>query len=61
MLFDLRAAQQHQGADTRAVRAQTTLGLARFGGDWAGAWDHLRATVVKALTTIREELSPLTD
>lgn len=61
MLFDLRAAQQHQGADTRAVKAQTALGLARFGSDWAGAWDHLRATVVQALTIIREEISPLTD
>jgi len=61
MLFDLRAAQQHQGADTRAIRAQAALGLARFGSDWAGAWDHLRATAIQALTTIREEISPLTD
>jgi hypothetical protein len=61
MIFDLRAAQQHQGADTRAVRARTALGLARFGSDWAGAWNHLRATVVQALTVIREEISPLTD
>jgi len=48
MLFDLRAAQQHQGADTRAMRAQTALGLTRFGSDWAGAWDHLRATAVQS-------------
>jgi hypothetical protein len=61
MLFDLRAGQQHQGADTRAVRAQTGLGLARFGSDWASAWDHLRASVIQALTTIREEISPLAD
>jgi len=61
LVFDLRAAQQHQGADIRAVRAQTALGLAHFGSDWAGAWDHLRATVIRALTTIREEISPLTD
>jgi hypothetical protein len=61
MLFDLRAAQQHQGADTRAVKPQSALGLVRFGSDWAGACDHLRATVVQALTIIREEISPLTD
>jgi hypothetical protein len=60
-IFELRAGQQHHGADTRAVRAQTALGLSQFGSNWAGAWDHLRATTVQALTTIREEISPLTD
>lgn len=60
-IFELRAGQQHHGADTRAERARTALGLAQFGADWAGAWDHLRATVVQALTIIREEISPLTD
>jgi len=60
-VFDLRAGQQHHGADTRAERARTALGLTRFGNDWAGAWDHLRAMVVQALTIIREEISPLTD
>lgn len=60
-IFELRAGQQHHGADTRAERARTALGLAQFGSDWAGAWDHLRATVVQALTIIREEISPLTD
>ena len=60
-IFALRAGQQHHGADVRAQRARTALGLAQFGTDWAGAWDHLRATVVQALTIIREEISPLTD
>jgi hypothetical protein len=60
-VFDLRAGQQHHGADTRAERARTALGLARFGTDWASAWDHLRATVVQAFMIIREEISPLTD
>ena len=60
-IFELRAGQQHHGADTRAERARTALGLAQFGADWAGAWDHMRATVVQALTIIREEISSLTD
>jgi hypothetical protein len=61
LIFDLRAGQQHHGADTRAERAKTALGLSQFGSDWAAAWDHLRVTVVQALDTIREEISPLTD
>jgi len=60
-IFDLRAGQQHHAADTRAELARITLGLTQFGNDWAGAWDHLRSAVVQALTTIREEISPLTD
>jgi hypothetical protein len=60
-IFALRAGQQHHGADIGAERARTALGLAQFGSDWAGAWDHLRATVVQTLTIIREEISPLTD
>jgi hypothetical protein len=59
--FALRAGQQHHGADTRAERAGTALGLTQFGSDWAAAWDHLRAAVIQALTAIREEISPLTD
>jgi hypothetical protein len=61
LVFDLRAGQQHHGADTRAERAKTALGLAQFSSDWAAAWDHLRALVVQSLDTIREEISPLTD
>lgn len=61
LTFDLRAGQQHQGADSRAERAKTTLGLSQLGSDWAAAWDHLRATVVQALSIIREEISSLTD
>jgi hypothetical protein len=61
LIFDLRAGQQHHAADTRAEQARTALGLTQFGNDWAGAWDHLRSTVVQALTTIREEIGPLTD
>jgi hypothetical protein len=37
-VFDLRAGQQHHGADIRAERAKTALGLAQFGNDWASAW-----------------------
>jgi len=32
------------------------LGVAAFGSDWAGAWDHLRGQLVDALNTIREEV-----
>lgn len=32
----LRAGQQHEGAEPRAVRARQALGLDRFGGDWPG-------------------------
>jgi hypothetical protein len=60
-IFVLRAGQQHHGADTGAERARTALGLTQFGSDWTAAWDHLRAKVVQALATIREEISPLTD
>jgi len=60
-IFVLRAGQQHHGADTGAERARTALGLTQFGSDWTAAWDHLRARVVQALATIREEISPLTD
>lgn len=60
-IFALRAGQQHQGADADAERARNALGLTQFGSDWTAAWDHLRATAVQALTTIREEISPLTD
>jgi len=60
-VFAVRAGQQHHGADADAERAKTALGLTQYGSDWAAAWDHLRAVVVQALTTIREEISPLTD
>lgn len=60
-IFQVRAGQQHHGADIGAEGARTALGLTHFGADWAGAWDHLRATAVQALTIIREEISPLTD
>jgi hypothetical protein len=60
-IFDLRAGQQHRGADIRAERARTILGLVQFGSDWTAAWDHLRATVIQALATIREEIGPLAD
>jgi hypothetical protein len=55
----LRAGQQHQGADARAQEARVALGLARLEGDWLGAWDHLRTVTVRALATIREEVSTL--
>ncbi len=57
----VRAGQQHHGADANAERAKTALGLTQYKTNWAAAWDHLRAVVVQALTTIREEISPLTD
>ena len=61
LIFDIRAGQQHHGADTRAERAKTALGLPQFGSDWDAAWNHPRAVAVQALDTIREEISPLAD
>ena len=61
LIFDIRAGQQHHGADARAERAKTALGLQQFGSDWDAAWNHLRAVAVQALDTIREEISPLAD
>lgn len=55
----LRVGQQHQGADARAQHAKVALGLTRFGDDWRLAWDHLRALIVDALATIREEIATL--
>ncbi len=56
----LRAGQQHQGADARAEQARVALGLAPFGSNWPGAWNHLRSVTVQALDTIREEIGSLT-
>jgi hypothetical protein len=61
LIFDIRAGQQHHGADTRAERAKTALGLLQFASDWEAAWDHLRAIAMQAVDTIREEISPLVD
>jgi hypothetical protein len=61
LIFDIRAGQQHHGADSRAERAKAALGLHQFGSDWEAAWNHLRAVAVQALDTIREEISPLAD
>jgi len=55
----VRVGQQHQGADARGRQAKVALGLTRFDGDWPGAWDHLRAVTVQALSTIREEIATL--
>lgn len=61
-LFDqvvaLRVGQQHSAAG-RGERAYVALGLTSYGSDWAGAWDHVRAVAVGALTTIREEVATL--
>jgi hypothetical protein len=57
----LRAGQQHHGADIRAEKARSALGMTRFGSDWAGAWDQLRFVTVEALASIREELTSLLD
>jgi hypothetical protein len=56
----LRAGQQHQGADRRAEQARVALGLAPLTGDWQGSWNRLRLVTIRALDTIREEISSLT-
>jgi hypothetical protein len=53
----VRTGQQHRERDEDAERARVALGLATFGSDWQGAWEHLRHRMVDALQTIREEVS----
>jgi hypothetical protein len=53
----VRTGQQHRERDEGAERARVALGLAPFGSDWQGAWEHLRHRMVDALQTIREEVS----
>jgi hypothetical protein len=55
----LRVGQQHRGADARAQQAKVALGLSRLADDWQLAWNHLRTVIVRALATIREEVSTL--
>jgi hypothetical protein len=55
----VRASQQHRGADVDAERARNALRLNSLDNDWPAAWEHVRAAAVQALTTIREEISPL--
>lgn len=55
----VRVAQQHRGADVDAERSRNALRLNFFDNDWPAAWEHVRAEAVQALTTIREEISPL--
>jgi hypothetical protein len=57
-IISLRTGQQHpeQDKDQDAGRARIDLGLAGFGNDWAGAWEHLRHKIVETLRIIREEL-----
>ena len=52
----VRASQQHTGSAGRYDRARTTLGLPRFGSDWASAWRQIQVVTIDALTTIREAL-----
>ena len=58
---NLRNSQQHQGSAARYDSDRAALGLERFGSDWPGAWEHLRAVTVDALTRLREEISVLLD
>jgi len=57
----LRNSQQHQGSAARYDSDRSALGLERFGSDWPGAWEHVRAITVEALTRLREEISGLLD
>lgn len=52
----VRNSQQHTGSAARYERDRRALGLHQFGSNWAGAWEHLRATCIDALDTIREAL-----
>lgn len=55
-ILALRRGQQHHGAHNATVAAATELGFAAQIGDWGALWEQVRATVVQALNTIREEL-----
>lgn len=52
----IRTGVQHVGAQARAVRAYSVLGLGYPVRDWAAAWNKVQGTVAHALDMIREEL-----
>lgn len=55
----VRVGQQHRRSDTDAERSRNALRLNSYDNNWAAAWERVRVVAVQALTTIREEISPL--
>lgn len=58
-LFDLRVWRQHTGTDDRAARGMRRLGISLPVHDWDGAWRHIQARAVAALSALREEIETL--
>lgn len=58
-LFDLRVWRQHTGTEDRAARGMRRLGIALPVHDWDGAWRHVQARAVAALSALREEIETL--
>ena len=54
----VRVSSQHRGrgVDIDAAKAKAQLGLPDLILDWSEAWDTVRARVVEAASTIRQEV-----
>ncbi len=59
--FDIRAWRQHTGgrAETQGRRGMERLEVELPTSDWQGAWRHLQARAVAALSALREEVDAL--
>lgn len=59
--FDIRASRQHAGsrAEQQGRRGMQRLGVQLPTPDWQGAWLHLAARAVAALSALREEVDAL--
>lgn len=56
---DLRVWRQHPGADQRGKQGMQRLEVELPTSDWEGAWRHLQARAVAALSALREEVETL--
>ena len=59
--FDIRAWRQHPSgrAETQGRRGMERLEVELPTSDWQGAWRHLHARAVAALSALREEVDAL--
>ena len=59
--LDIRAWRQHPGgrANEQGRKGMQRLGVELPTGDWQGAWQHLQAQAVAALSVLREEVDAL--
>jgi hypothetical protein len=58
-LFDLRVWRQHAGTEARAAKGMSRLGISLPVYEWGGAWHHIQARTVAALSALREEIETL--